>query len=69
MYECIGLLTVKMRMRKHSGNGTITNNKGDVYEGESKDAEPHGKGKMTFKDGSVYEGEWVNARDAEHVVS
>jgi len=40
-------------MRKHSGKGTINYNKGDVYEGEFVDAEPHGVGKMTYKDGRV----------------
>ena len=43
-----------IKVRKHSGKGTIhyTNNNA-VYEGEFKDAEPHGEGKMTYVDGRV----------------
>ena len=38
-------------MKKASGKGTITDDNGDVYEGEYQDTEPHGVGKMTYKDG------------------
>ena len=51
-------------MRKHSGKGTIHYLKGEVYEGEFKDAEPHGEGKMTYEDGRVREGTWKDGQDA-----
>jgi hypothetical protein len=49
-------------MRRHSGKGTINYDKGDVYEGEFRDNEPHGIGKMTYKDGRVSEGIWENEK-------
>ena len=45
-------------MRKHSGEGTIKYDNGDVYVGEFKDAEPHGVGKMTYKNGRASNGLW-----------
>ena len=35
---------------KVSGKGTITYVNGDVYEGESKDTDPHGPGKLAYND-------------------
>ncbi len=50
-------------MRKHTGKGTIKYLKGDVYEGEFRDAEPHGQGEMTYiTDGRVCEGYWKDGK-------
>jgi hypothetical protein len=57
-------ISATSKMRKHSGKGTINYNKGDVYDGEFRDAEPHGIGKMTYKDGRVVEGIWENGEIA-----
>ena len=45
-------------MKNHSGEGTITYDSGDVYEGAFRNAEPDGVGKMTYKDGHICEGIW-----------
>ena len=45
-------------MKNFSGNGTITYDNGDVYEGAVRSNEPEGLGKMTYKDGRVCEGIW-----------
>ena len=46
------------------GEGKITYEEGDVYEGELVDGKRSGKGKMTYKNGNIYEGEW--AEDVRH---
>lgn len=40
----------------------MTNEYGDVYEGEWKDGETNGHGTATWADGTVYEGEWKDGK-------
>ena len=49
-------------MTKFSGQGTITYDNGDVYDGVFANSEPDGIGKMTHKDGRICEGIWENGK-------
>lgn len=45
-------------MKDRSGKVTITDDNGNVYEGEFSDGAMHGVGKMKYKDGRIREGIW-----------
>ena len=45
-----------------NGNGKKSYENGDIYEGQSKDGEPHGVGVKTFVSGSIYKGDWKEGK-------
>eukprot|EP00986_Skeletonema_menzelii_P018759 scaffold26702_cov104-Skeletonema_menzelii.AAC.2 len=49
-------------MKNFSGQGTITFDNGDVYDGAFRRNEPDGVGKLKYKDGRVCEGIWENGK-------
>ena len=57
---------LRMPGKARHGQGTITYESGDSYEGGWKDDKRSGFGKMTFACGDFYEGEWVEGKYAGH---